>query len=38
MHINSTNEHPLKLDNEDMVNGASFTYLGSVITVDGGTE
>ena len=38
MRINSTNEHPIKLDNEDIENVASFTYLGSVITVDGGTE
>ena len=38
MHINSANERPIKLDNEDIENFASFTYLGSVIAVDGGTE
>ena len=38
MRINSTNERPIKLDNEDIENVASFIYLGSVIAVDGGTE
>ena len=38
MRINSTNERPIKLDNEDIENVASFTYLGSVIAIDGGTE
>jgi len=38
MHINSTNQAPIKLDNDDIENVASFTYLGSVIAVDGGTE
>ena len=38
MRINSINEAPIKLDNEDIENVASFTYLGSVIAVDGGTE
>ena len=38
MRINSTNECPIKLNNEDIENVASFTYLGSVIAVDGGTE
>ena len=38
MRINSTNELPIKLNNEDIENVASFTYLGSVIAVDGGTE
>ena len=38
MHLNSTNERPIKLDNGDIENVASFTYLGSVIAVDGGTE
>ena len=38
MHVNSTNERPIKLNNEDIENVASFTYLGSVIAVDGGTE
>ena len=38
MRINSTNQVPIKLDNEDIQNVASFTYLGSVIAVDGGTE
>ena len=38
MCINNTNERPIKLDNEDIGNVASFTYLGSVIAVDGGTE
>ena len=37
MRINSTNELPIKLNNEDIENVASFTYLGSVIAVDGGT-
>ena len=38
MRINSTNQAPIKLDNEDMENVASFTYLGSVISVYGGAE
>jgi len=38
MRINSTNQAPIKLDNEDIENVASFAYLGSVIAVDGGTE
>ena len=38
MRINSTNERPIKLDNEDIDNVASLTYLRSVIAVDGGTE
>jgi len=38
MRINSTNKHPIKLDNEAVENVASFTYLGSVIAVDEGTE
>jgi len=38
MCINSTNQAPIKLDNEDIENVASFTYLGSVIAVYGGTE
>ena len=38
MRINSTSKHPIKLNNEDIENVASFTYLGSVIAVDGGTE
>ena len=38
MHVNSTNERPIKLNNEDIENVASSTYLGSVIAVDGGTE
>ena len=38
MRINSTNKRPIKLNNEDIENVASFTYLGSVIAVDGGTE
>jgi len=38
MRINSTNEHPIKLDSEDIENVTSFTYRGSVIAVDGGTE
>ena len=38
MRINSTNERPIKLNNEDIENVTSFTYLGSVIAVDGGTE
>ena len=38
MRINGTNERPIKLDNKDIENVASFTYLGSVIAVDGGTE
>ena len=36
MRIN-TKERPIKLDNEDIENVASFTYLGSVVAVDGGT-
>ena len=38
---NSHKQHkrrPIKLDNKDIENVASFTYLGSVIAVDGGTE
>ena len=38
MRISNTNERPIKLDNEDIGNVASFTYLGGVIAVDGGTE
>ena len=38
MRINGTNQDPIKLDNEDIENFASFTYLRSVIAVDGGTE
>ena len=38
MHINSTNEPPIKLDIEGIEKVATFTYLGSVIAVDGGTE
>ena len=38
MRINSTNQAPIKLDNDDIENVASFTYLGSVIAVDGGSE
>ena len=38
MHINSTNQAPIKLGNVDIENVASFTYLGSVIAVYGGTE
>ena len=38
MRINSTNERPIKLGNEDTENVASFTYLRSLIAVDGGTE
>ena len=38
MRINSTNECPIKVDNEDIENVASFPYLRSVIAVDGGTE
>ena len=37
MHLNSTNECPIKLGNGDIENVASFTYLGSMIGV-GGTE
>ena len=39
MCISSTNEHPIKLNDEDIhvENITSFTYLGSVIAVDGGT-
>ena len=36
--MNSTNEHPFKLDNEDIENVAFLIYLGSLIAVDGGTE
>ena len=38
MRINSTNERPIKLNNEHIENVASFTYQGRVIAVDGGTE
>ena len=38
MRINSTNQAPIKLDIKDIQNVASFTYLGSVMAVDGGTE
>ena len=38
MHINSANERPIKLDNEDIENVVSFTYLGSVIAVHGSSE
>ena len=38
MRINSTNQAPIKLDNDDIEDVASFTYLGSVIAVDGGSE
>lgn len=38
MLINSTYEHPIKLDNEHIENVASFTYLGSLLAVDRGTE
>jgi len=38
MRINSTNQALIKLDNEDIENVSSFTYLGSVIAVDGGTK
>ena len=38
MRINSTNERPIKLNNEHIENVASFTYLGGVMAVDGGTE
>ena len=34
MRINSTNERPIKLNNEDIENVPPFTYLGSVIAVD----
>ena len=37
MRINSTNDRPIKLNNEHIENVDSFTYLGSVIAVDGGT-
>ena len=37
MCISSTNEHPIKLNDEDIENITSFTYLGRVIAVDGGT-
>ena len=36
--MNSANEHPIKLDNQDIENVASFTCLESVIAVYGGTE
>ena len=36
--INSTNERPIKLNNEDIENDEPFTYLRSVTAVDGGTE
>ena len=38
MCIKSTNERPIKLNTEDIENVASFTYLGNVIAVHGGTE
>ena len=38
MRINSTNDRPIKLNNEHIENVDSFTYLGSVMAVDGGTE
>ena len=37
MCINSTKERPIKLNNEDIENVASFTFPGSVIADDGGT-
>ena len=38
MRTNSTKEEPIKLNNEAIEDALSFTYLGSVIALDGGTE
>ena len=38
MRINSVKEDPIKLGNEDIKDVTPFTYLGSVIAIDGGSE
>ena len=38
MRLNNTNEEPLHLDKGDIEEISSFTYLGSIVSTDGGTD
>ena len=38
MRINNTKEEPIKIDNEAIKGVTAFTYLASVMAVDGGAE